>query len=360
MTRSRPPAHSAAPAPASAASLLSASSLSCQLVDASAHRKVVRCVRWNHDGSVLASASAEPVLRLARLAAHLHALSASASPLSPPPAQQPDVELRGHTASIDCLSWCPAPRLAHLLASCSADGSVRLWDTDAARCVAAVHTGGENLNVTWGALGALAVANLQNALTLVDADTGRATCTVDFSYELNELAFAPWSPWLLCAATGRGAMEAFDVRALGPRVTNPRPVASFVNHGATALALTFSADGRLAATGGADAAATVRDTAAMVPVAACARAEAPVRSVSFAQLGGAGAQLLACGGEDGHIDLHVVGAARPGAPCLHRLTLSAELNALHCHPTLPLLAIADASKNNPSVRLAAFHALADT
>ena len=59
-----------------------------------------------------------------------------------------EIELKGHSDSVDQVSWDPTA--VDRLATISADKSLRLWDIRAgSRCVANVAMSGENINVNW-------------------------------------------------------------------------------------------------------------------------------------------------------------------------------------------------------------------
>lgn len=57
------------------------------------------------------------------------------------------MELRSHTASVDQLKW--SPKEADILATCSADKTVRLWDVRSAIPIESIGTAGENINICW-------------------------------------------------------------------------------------------------------------------------------------------------------------------------------------------------------------------
>jgi WD40 repeat protein len=56
-------------------------------------------------------------------------------------------ELRGHTGAVERVAW--HPRRDAELASCSADGTVRLWDVRSKSCRAEIRLGGEGFTLAW-------------------------------------------------------------------------------------------------------------------------------------------------------------------------------------------------------------------
>lgn len=295
-----------------------------------------RCVRWTPDGESIVSASSDGTIRIYKLSNITSFKFTSSS----------ETELRGHAlnSSVDSMTFNPTN--PHELLSCSTDGTAKIWNIVSQKVISNIQTNGENLNVAWSSDGrTVAVADLKNVLNIISAKTGAITNVIDFSYEFNELAFAPNAPHMLCASTGKGSLESYDLRGVSSgRASNPKPRVSFINHGATALSLAFSPDGEFVATGGADAVTSVRRVTGMTPYAVCARSDSAVRAVNF--VNGDSKPMIACGGEQGTIDIHLLNS--PTAPFVSRVVLPSELNSLHAHPTLPIVAVADGSKTLPA------------
>ena len=364
---------------------------SCRTRELASHRKAVRCVRWSPSGTKLASCALDGSIRVHSLNS-LHGHSANSDGLSAAStAPSPDsaVELRGHSGSVEAIAWSRAQ--PWLLASASLDRTVRLWDTDdndgEGRCLETLTCAGELISVAWSADGRfIAAGSKANVVHLIDVgrQRSRVIAALSFQTEINELAFAMHthtalavhsaSPpsHLLVLSTGKGAVELLDVgrvkeqatldaaaappappaagRASAPSfptVAPPPPLCSLDNHSATVYCLDVSADGRLLASGGADAAVCVRDSRHFTPVHILARADAAVRSVSFshAQLG-----LLALGAEDGLVEISRL-TADGGSERVWSTQLSAETSSVAFHPTHPLLAYATDSTAKCTVTL---------
>ncbi|VFQ90460.1 unnamed protein product [Cuscuta campestris] len=77
------------------------------------HKKKVHSVAWNCIGTKLASGSVDQTARIWHIDPHGHA-------------KAKDIELKGHTDSVDQLCW--DPKHADLIATASLDKTVRLWD----------------------------------------------------------------------------------------------------------------------------------------------------------------------------------------------------------------------------------------
>ena len=355
------------------------------------HRKAVRCVRWNSTGTRLASCSVDGIIRVAALAPLLpsSSSSSSSSPVGPAPLSSviESVELRGHTGSVEVVAWNRAE--PSLLASASADCTVRLWDTSAGgRCTESIACGGELIGLAWSADGRfLAAGSKANAVALIERRPERGAaqlqllCTVQFATEVNELALptaaAAASVLLLLLSTGKGTLELLDVQRLKeqaaaaqrssasastassasaspspPRLSPPPSLCVLDNHTAPVYCVDVSSDGRLLASGAADACVVVRETTELAPVAVLSRSDAAVRSLSFSHpsLG-----LLALGAEDGLVEISALAiggaAALGGSARVWSTQAAAETNSVAFHPTLPLLAYATDSKERCTVHL---------
>ncbi|KAB2089940.1 hypothetical protein ES319_A03G093800v1 [Gossypium barbadense] len=77
------------------------------------HKKKVHSVAWNYTGTKRASGSVDQTARVWHIEPHGHG-------------KAKDIELKGHTDSVDQLCW--DPKHADLIATASGDKTVRLWD----------------------------------------------------------------------------------------------------------------------------------------------------------------------------------------------------------------------------------------
>ncbi|KAL7608928.1 hypothetical protein Lser_V15G14205 [Lactuca serriola] len=78
-----------------------------------------------------------------------------------------DLELKGHTNSVDQLCW--DPKHAHLISTASGDKNVCLRDVCSGKCSQQVELSGENINITYKPDGThVAVGNRDDELTILD------------------------------------------------------------------------------------------------------------------------------------------------------------------------------------------------
>ncbi|OJJ49375.1 hypothetical protein ASPZODRAFT_140279 [Penicilliopsis zonata CBS 506.65] len=96
----------------------------------------IRTLAWNPTGQLIATGSADRTLRIwnpERAAVRY------------------STELRGHTAGIEKVVFNPVRDSE--LASCSTDGTVRVWDVRSKACVSRLDVGGEAFTLSWSADG---------------------------------------------------------------------------------------------------------------------------------------------------------------------------------------------------------------
>ncbi|XP_074556976.1 THO complex subunit 3-like isoform X3 [Curcuma longa] len=77
------------------------------------HKKKVHSVAWNCPGTKLASGSVDHTARVWNIDAHGHG-------------KVKDIELKGHTDSVDQLCW--DPKDPDVVATAAGDKTVRFWD----------------------------------------------------------------------------------------------------------------------------------------------------------------------------------------------------------------------------------------
>ncbi len=145
---------------------------------------------WSPTGTLLASGSADTSVRT-------WTFDASG-------ALRDSRVLRSHTGAVDALSWCPVD--VHILATAASDRSLILWDTRTGKQASSVVIKGGALNMAWTADGAmLAVGDREDCLRFIDTRKAAVVASWQSPQELNEFAFTPSG--LLVAGTGlRGAV----------------------------------------------------------------------------------------------------------------------------------------------------------
>ncbi|KKK20637.1 hypothetical protein P175DRAFT_0465311 [Aspergillus ochraceoroseus IBT 24754] len=100
----------------------------------------IRTIAWNPSGQLIATGSADRTLRI----------------WNPERSQvKYSTDLRGHTAGIEKVLFNPVRDSE--LASCSTDGSVRIWDVRSKTCVSRLDVGGEAFTLSWSADGSVLI-----------------------------------------------------------------------------------------------------------------------------------------------------------------------------------------------------------
>ena len=154
----------------------------------------------------------------------------------PPRAGENTVQLRlgSHTDAVMALSWNQVHR--HVIASGSADHTVKLWDVsqagrgDAGRAIAATYSHHKDKvqSVVWHPVEAtiLATGSYDRTVALLDArdNVGRNIKKVKISADCEALAWDPFHPEYLTAACEDGTIVTWDVR----KFSDKSPLWSFV------------------------------------------------------------------------------------------------------------------------------------
>jgi len=294
------------------------------------HRKKVHTVAWNCSGTKLASGSVDTSVRVWTIDEGGRAS---------------DVELKGHSDSVDQLRW--DPKNEHLLGTASGDKTVRIWDARTSKCVHAIETRGENINIRWSPDGQhLAVGDKEDNISIIETRKCKALRTMKFPHEVNEMAWDP-SGRLFFLTTGAGNVDVFSFVDLlkpppappkpGDGSAAPAPAATLTGHTANCYCLEFSPSGERFAVGGADALVSLWDVKELACVATFARLEWPVRTLSFSH----DSSYIAAGSEDPLIDVAHVATGKQALA----VPVKAPSNSIAFHPKRMLLAFAGDDKD---------------
>ncbi|PGH27403.1 hypothetical protein AJ80_00881 [Polytolypa hystricis UAMH7299] len=226
----------------------------------------IRSLAWNPTGGLIATGSADRTLRI----------------WNPDrPHFKYSTELRGHTAGIEKVLFNPIKESE--LASCSSDGTVRIWDVRSKNCVSRIDVGGEAFTLSWSADGSVLVAgrkddvlipiSVESASTPViiqpadgtaPAPTPTAPATTTFkaltpqpqSVQTNGTAFAHNTDpdgLTLFVTTGEGTVKIIDYSSFSTLHT-------LHAHTSSCLSVSLSPTARYLATGGSDALISLWDT----------------------------------------------------------------------------------------------------
>ena len=119
-----------------------------------------------------------------------------------------------HTSAVLGLDW--NPELAHVLASGSADGTVKLWDVSTASAVTTLtHHMDKVAGVAWNpsAPNVLLTAGYDRVLALVDAREGSAAPFASVPGDPEVMVWDPFDTHRVFVACDNGSVYAFDARA---------------------------------------------------------------------------------------------------------------------------------------------------
>lgn len=287
-------------------------------------------------------------------------------------------ELRGHTESVDQLVWHPLN--PDILATASADKTVRIWDTrsnsqqgQATQATTGpgssqiVQTPGANINIAYHPSGNyLAVGDKADTVSIIDTRQGNIIHTVysrkpapskaadgsdpalktiwSSTEEINELCWSPDGE-LLLVSSSTGAIHIHTT-------TDYSRAHSIVAHTANVFCLQWDPYSRYVASASSDSMISLWDTREWYSHKMISSLSAPARSVSFSHDG----ELLAAGGEDKFITITATCPYPPGADdLLHKIQLPPDtmINTLAWHPSKYVLAYAgdDAGKDIGIVRV---------
>ena len=288
------------------------------------HRKKVHCISWNETGHKLASGSIDQSARVWTIDTTGRAV---------------DVELKGHSDSIDQLRWDPTN--PENLATASADRTVRIWDARSAKCAHAVETVGGNINIAWSPDGNhIAVGDKEDNISIIDTRKCKIIQSWKFTHEVNELAWDRKGRFLFLSTGPDGFVKVFNYSELlqAPGKVQPTQKLSIRGHTASCYCIDFDRSGKYLAVGGADALVSLWSLPEMVCVRTFSRLEFMIRTVSFSH---DSAFIASASSQDNFIDITEVGTGKQ----VHSIPCSEAMNSLSWHPSRYLLAYAGDHKD---------------
>ncbi|KAM8847758.1 THO complex subunit 3-like isoform 1-T1 [Synchiropus picturatus] len=273
---------------------------SIKIREMSAHTARVHSVAWSCDGERLASGSVDQtagvfMLEKDRLVTEHY--------------------YRGHSDSVDQLCWHPTN--PDLFVTASLDKSIRIWDVRTTKCIAAVNTKGENINICWSPDGqTIAVGNKDDVVSFVDTKTHRFRAEKQFKFEVNEISWNNDND-MFFLTNGNGCINLLSYPDL-------KPIQSIKAHPSNCICIKFDPTGKYFATGSTDALVSLWDVDELVCVRCFSRLEWPVRTLSFSHDG----KMLASASEDHFIDIADIetgeGAPQTSSSCSGSLSSSLQ------------------------------------
>nr|CAD2150908.1 unnamed protein product [Meloidogyne enterolobii] len=277
----------------------------------------VRTLSWNVSGTSLASGADNKVVSVGNLDPHSCRL------------KQVFVGY-GHEDIVEAIEFSKHNDM--LMASCSSDKSVRLWDLRVPDSHTKLPTTGSNLFVTWSHCGNyIAFGDKNDNLGLIDARAMKILVQNSFKDEINEFLCHP-SGQFIFIATDQGKLEIFSLPALKRvRTIQAHPPLS------TCLSMDISPNERFLVIGASDASCSIWELNDLICIKTLTRLDYPVRSVSFSHC----SNLVASGSEDRVIDVSWLLTGEKVA----EIPLSAECYDVCWHPRLYLLAYATSTSS---------------
>ncbi|PWY95070.1 WD40 repeat-like protein [Aspergillus sclerotioniger CBS 115572] len=150
----------------------------------------IRTIAWNPTGQLVATGSADRTLRI----------------WNPERSQvKYSTELRGHTAGIEKVVFNPVRDSE--LASCSTDGTVRLWDVRSKTCVSRLDVGGEAFTLSWSADGSVMVVGRKDDTLIPISVESPSTPTILSDGTTTTTSITQQKPTLTPSSTTYKALE---------------------------------------------------------------------------------------------------------------------------------------------------------
>jgi THO complex subunit 3 len=216
-----------------------------------------RTISWNASGSLIATGATDKTIRIW-------------NPERTSPRSQ--IELRGHGNAVEKVLFNPVREFE--LASCSADGTVRFWDTRTKNCVSKLEVGGEPFTLAWSTDGSVVIAGTKVRIARVYRELmltgGQGDVLIPVSTSIpssptilsrhkqnqqtNQTTFSnAHPPQDLLITQGDGSVKILDYPSLVP-------LHNISAHTSSCTAISYCPSGKYVAVGGSDAMISLWDT----------------------------------------------------------------------------------------------------
>lgn len=239
-------------------------------------------------------------------------------------------ELKGHAGSVEHVSFSPTEN--DVLASLSADKTVKIWDTRTGQVTHSLSFPNfAGINFCWHPNGSLlAIGGKDDTVRIVNATTGQQIQSRKFTFEVNQMT---WSPdgRLLCLTSAQGAVIVIDGSDLNKEIT------LLQGHTSNCYCISWPKHSKAMAVGAADALVSLWEACSDKPGdLACSRTigrlDWPVRALSFSACG----SMLASGSEDQFIDVSSVDTGM----LISKVPVKGPVTSIAWHPRRKILAFA--------------------
>lgn len=293
-----------------------------KLTIAEGHTGSLKGVAWNSTGSRVATASSDRTVRVwypERLP-EPRTRSRGASGYT--------WELKGHSGSVESISWDPTH--SDRLASASQDRTVKVWEYRMLRQLFTVELGSPVLHVVYSPDGKyLATGSKDENINIIDvADQKIIKSWQESKTSIHEIVWSH-SGHLLCLSTQQGTVKIFETESW-------QFLHEIEGNTSSVFCLEFDPLGRYLAVGGADAIISLWSLEDWICVRTFSALTQPIRSLSFSADG----KYLASGSEDTFVDISVVDTGEQA----HTIPVNAATTAVAFHPNKLCLAIVNEEK----------------
>lgn len=289
---------------------------------AEGHMGPIKSVAWNSTGSRVASASSDRTVRVW----YPEKLPEPRSRSRP---SGYTWELKGHTATIEQVSWDPTH--SDRLASVSSDKTLKVWEYRMLKQLFTVSLSSAILHVTYSPDGEyLATGTKDETISIISVKEQKVI--KEWTESKTSIHQIVWSHsgHLLCLSTQQGTVKILETR-------DWRLLHEIEGNTSSVFCLEFDPLGRFLAVGGADAIISLWDLQDWICTRTFTNLTQPIRTLSFSHDG----TYLASGSEDHFIDISVVETGEQA----HAIPVQTTTNALAWHPNKYCLAVASEDKS---------------